>query len=190
MYVWATVTMKVPAWKTREDSHLAAALVVSQASTARRSQSLPTLPVVLLEQLSSSSSLCSLSGWFVLGQLAFCPQFHYCFLYTVYFKSLLISYSVDTNMPKLHSTLEDRAVGIVTMQWAGWLGAGGCSVHQNIQTGNGGPPNSPLLLNFASKYAILRLQVNQEGLKLNGIHQLLVCSDDVNTLGGSTSTVK
>jgi len=36
-----------------------------------------------------------------------------------------------------------------------------------------GPPNSPLLLNFALKYAILRVWVNQEGLKLNGTHQSL-----------------
>jgi len=32
--------------------------------------------------------------------------------------------------------------------------------------------------------------VNQEGLKLNGTHQLLTYADDVNTLGGSVHTVK
>jgi len=39
-------------------------------------------------------------------------------------------------------------------------------------------------------YAIRRVQVNQDGLKLNGTHQLLVYADDVNILGGSVYTVK
>jgi len=32
--------------------------------------------------------------------------------------------------------------------------------------------------------------VNQDGLKLNGTHQLLAYTDDVNILGGSVHTVK
>jgi hypothetical protein len=47
-----------------------------------------------------------------------------------------------------------------------------------------------LLFNCASEYAIRRVQVNQDGLKLNGTHQLLVNADDVNMLGGSVHTVK
>jgi hypothetical protein len=49
---------------------------------------------------------------------------------------------------------------------------------------------SPLLFNFALECAITRVRVHQDGLKLNGTHQLLVYADDVNILGGSVHTVK
>jgi len=39
-------------------------------------------------------------------------------------------------------------------------------------------------------YAIKRVQVDQDGLKLNGIHQLLVYVDDVNLFEGSERTIK
>ena len=44
---------------------------------------------------------------------------------------------------------------------------------------------TPLLFNFAVECAIKRVQVNQDGMKLNGTHQLLAYADDVNILGGS-----
>jgi hypothetical protein len=37
----------------------------------------------------------------------------------------------------------------------------------------------PLLFIFALEHAIKRVQVNQDGLKLNGTHQLVVYADDI-----------
>ena len=48
----------------------------------------------------------------------------------------------------------------------------------------------PLLFNFALEYAISRVQVKQDGLKLNGTHHLLAYIDDINMLGGNVHTVK
>jgi len=49
---------------------------------------------------------------------------------------------------------------------------------------------SPMLFNFALEYAVRRVQANQDGLKLNGTHQLLAYADDVNTLEGSIHILK
>ena len=43
---------------------------------------------------------------------------------------------------------------------------------------------SPLLFNFALEYTIRRVQVNQDGLKLNGTYQLLAYA------GGNVHTIK
>jgi len=48
---------------------------------------------------------------------------------------------------------------------------------------------SPLLSNFASDYAIRRVQVDQDGLILSGTHQLLDYADGVNILGESVRSV-
>ena len=55
---------------------------------------------------------------------------------------------------------------------------------------NQGEALTPWLFNFALEFAIRRVQVNQDSLKLSGTHQLLVYADDVNILGGSVHTVK
>ena len=44
--------------------------------------------------------------------------------------------------------------------------------------------------NLALEYAIRRVQVNQDGLKLHGTHQLLVYADDLNILGGGVYSIK
>ena len=49
---------------------------------------------------------------------------------------------------------------------------------------------SPLFFNFALEYAMRRVQVNQDDLKLSGTHQLPVYADDVNILGGNIHTTK
>ena len=69
----------------------------------------------------------------------------------------------------------------------------GMNVSDRFPIRNGlkqGDALSPMLFNFALEYAIRRVQVNQDGLKLNGTHQLLAYTDDVNILGGGIHTVK
>ena len=48
----------------------------------------------------------------------------------------------------------------------------------------------PLLSSFALLYAIRRFQLHQDGLKLNGVIQLVVYADEINILGGSVHTKK
>jgi len=42
---------------------------------------------------------------------------------------------------------------------------------------------TPLLSNFALEYALRRDKGHHEGFRLNGTQQLLICTDDVKTLG-------
>jgi len=49
---------------------------------------------------------------------------------------------------------------------------------------------SPLLFTFGVGCAIGRVQVNQDGLKLNGTYHLLVYPDDVNVFYGSVRIIE
>jgi len=69
----------------------------------------------------------------------------------------------------------------------------GENVSDRFPTRNGlkqGDALSPLFFNFALEYTIRRVHVNQEGLKLNGILQLLAYVNDVNILGRSIHMLK
>jgi hypothetical protein len=48
----------------------------------------------------------------------------------------------------------------------------------------------PWNCSFALEYAIAKIQVNQDGLKLNGTYQILIYAYDVNLSGGSVYTAK
>jgi len=49
---------------------------------------------------------------------------------------------------------------------------------------------SLLLFNFDLEYTIRTVQVNHDGLKLNGARQLLAYADGVNILGGSVYIIQ
>jgi len=78
-------------------------------------------------------------------------------------------------------------------KWSLWQSPGNRLLSDTFPNKNGlkqGDALSPLVFNFALKCAIRRVKVNQDGLKLNGKLQVLVCADDVDTVDESTHTIK
>jgi hypothetical protein len=60
----------------------------------------------------------------------------------------------------------------------------------HIQNGlKQGDALSPLRFNFALEYAIWKVQENQEKLKANGTHQLLISVDGMNIVGENVNTI-
>jgi hypothetical protein len=49
---------------------------------------------------------------------------------------------------------------------------------------------SPLLVNIALEYTIIKVHENQVGLKLNGTHHMLIYADDVNLFGDNIDPIK
>ena len=60
----------------------------------------------------------------------------------------------------------------------------------HIMSGRRQDALSPLFFGFAVEYAIRKVQVTQDGLKLNGTHRLLFYADDVNVWGRSLCTIR
>ena len=71
-----------------------------------------------------------------------------------------------------------------------WVGKNLCDMFPIRNGLKQGDALFSLHYNFALEYAIRRVQVNQDNLKLNCTHQLLVYTDNVNILDRSINAIK
>jgi hypothetical protein len=71
-----------------------------------------------------------------------------------------------------------------------WVGRHLSDVFPSKNSLKHGAVLSSMHFNFHLGYAIRRVQITQDGLKINGTHQLLVNADDVNILDGRVQTIK
>ena len=71
-----------------------------------------------------------------------------------------------------------------------WVGKNLCDMFPIRNGLKQGDALFSLHYNFALEYAIRRVQVNQDNLKLNCKHQLLVYTDNVNILDRSINAIK
>jgi len=98
--------------------------------------------------------------------------------------NILIEFVIPTNLARLIKMCLNETCRSV---WVGKHLSDMFLIKNVLKQGDNLPP---LFFKFALKYAITRVQVNQDGLKLNGTHQLLLYADAVNILGGRVHTMK
>jgi hypothetical protein len=94
----------------------------------------------------------------------------------------LIAFGIPCKMVRLIKVCLDKTYSIIQV---------GKHLSDIFPIKNGlkqGDALTPLLFNLALEYAIRKVQVNRDGLKLNGTHQRMVYVDDDNILAASVQT--